>query len=137
MAEVMVPTVAVVAPRRERAGWGKSLPTLTRNRLVVAGLLMGVGLVVVAAFAGLFPPYEPIANNVRAALQPPSAYYYFGTDRFGRDIFSRVIYGSRLSLFVAIVSVSASAVVGIALGLVSGYYRGWVDNLIGRIMDVF
>ena len=111
--------------------------TLTRNRLVLAGLVMVVGLIVVAALAGVIAPYDPIANNVRAALQPPSSYYYFGTDRFGRDVFSRVVYGSRLTLLVAILSVAVSVVVGVALGLVSGYYRGWVDNLIGRIMDVF
>ncbi len=137
MAEVAAPSVAVAAPVRGRAEWRKTARTLTRNPLVVAGLVMVVGLVLIAALAGLIAPYDPIANNVRAALQPPSSYYYFGTDRFGRDIFSRVIFGSQLSLFVAIVSVAISTVVGIALGLVSGYYRGWVDNLIGRIMDVF
>jgi peptide/nickel transport system permease protein len=99
--------------------------------------VMVIGLIVIAALAGVIAPYNPVANNVRAALQPPSSYYYFGTDRFGRDIFSRVVFGSQISLFVAIVSVAMSTIVGIALGLVSGYYRGWVDNLIGRIMDVF
>jgi peptide/nickel transport system permease protein len=98
---------------------------------------MVAGLILIAALAGLIAPYDPIANNVRAALQPPSSYYYFGTDRFGRDVFSRVIYGSRLTLLVAISSVAISVVIGVALGLVSGYYRGWVDNLIGRVMDVF
>src|SRR3954447_4772886 len=137
MAEVIAPTAAVAAPRRQRAEWRKTLRTLPRNRLVLAGLIMVVGLIVVAALAGLIAPYDPIANNVRAALQPPSSYYYFGTDRFGRDVFSRVIFGSRLSLFVAIVSVTISVIIGVALGLVSGYYRGWIDNLIGRVMDVF
>src|SRR5687768_10969259 len=137
MADVIAPSVAVPAPVRTRAEWRKTARTLTRNPLVVAGLVMVVGLVLIAALAGLIAPYDPIANNVRAALQPPSSYYFFGTDRFGRDIFSRVVHGSRLTLFVAIVSVAMSAVVGIALGLVSGYYRGWIDNLIGRVMDVF
>jgi peptide/nickel transport system permease protein len=104
---------------------------------VLAGIVMVVGLILIAALAGLIAPYDPIANNVRAALQAPSSFYYFGTDRFGRDVFSRVVFGSRLSLFVALVSVSISAVIGVALGLVSGYFRGWIDNLIGRIMDVF
>jgi len=137
MAEVTAPAVAVAAPARPCAEWRKTARTLTRNPLVVAGLVMVVGLVVVAALAGLIAPYDPIANNVRAALQPPSSYYYFGTDRFGRDVFSRVVYGSRLTLFVAITSVAISALVGVALGLVSGYFRGWVDNLIGRVMDIF
>ena len=137
MAEITAPRTAVTAAPRVRSEWQRTARTLTRNRLVLAGLVMVIGLIVIAALAGVIAPYNPIANNVRAALQPPSSYYYFGTDRFGRDIFSRVVFGSQLSLFVAIASISISAVVGIALGLVSGYYRGWVDNLIGRIMDVF
>jgi peptide/nickel transport system permease protein len=137
MAEATASAVAVAAPRRQRAEWRRTARTLTRNRLVLSGLVMVVALIVIAALAGLIAPYDPIANNVRAALQPPSSYYYFGTDRFGRDVFSRVVFGSRLSLFVALVSVAISATVGVALGLVSGYYRGWVDNLIGRVMDVF
>src|SRR5215217_3910801 len=98
MADVVAPSVAVAAPRRGRAEWRKTARTLTRNPLVVAGLVMVVGLLLIAALAGVIAPYDPIANNVRAALQPPSAYYYFGTDRFGRDVFSRVIHGSRLTL---------------------------------------
>jgi peptide/nickel transport system permease protein len=137
MADVAAPTVVVVRQARQRSELRRAARTLTRNRLVVAGLVMVAGLIVVAALAELIAPYDPIANNVRAALQPPSSYYYFGTDRFGRDVFSRVVYGSRLTLLVAISSVAISVVVGVALGLVSGYYRGWVDNLIGRIMDVF
>ena len=137
MADVMVPQVAVAPPARQRAEWRRATRTLIRNRLVLAGLIMVLGLIVIAVLAGLIAPYDPIANNVRAALQPPSSYYYFGTDRFGRDVFSRVVHGSRLTLRVAILSVASSVVVGIVLGLLSGYYRGWVDNLIGRIMDVF
>src|SRR5436190_19180116 len=110
MAEVAAPVIAV-RPARSRSEWRRATRTLTRNRLVLAGLVMVVALLLIAALAGLIAPYDPIANNVRAALQPPSAYYYFGTDRFGRDVFSRVIFGSRLSLFVALVSVSVSVVI--------------------------
>src|SRR6266496_2074420 len=137
MADLTLSDGIVAVPMRQRAEWRRAARTLTRNRLVLAGLVMVIGLIVVAALAGLIAPYDPIANNVRAALQPPSSYYYFGTDRFGRDVFSRVIYGSRLSLSVALVSVTISGIIGVALGLVSGYYRGWIDKLIGRIMDVF
>lgn len=119
-----------------RSEWRRALRVLARNRLVLAGLMMVVGLVVVAALAGLIAPYDPIANNIRAREQPPSAYYFFGTDRFGRDVFSRVVFGSRISLLVALVSVALSTLVGVALGLVGGYYGGWIDNLIGRLMDV-
>lgn len=127
---------APLAPPRHRSELRRVARTLTRNRLVVAGLVMVVGLVLVAALAGLIAPYDPIANNVRAALQPPSAYYLFGTDRFGRDVFSRVVYGSRESLWVALASVLLSASAGVTLGLLAGYFGGWIDDVIGRIMDV-
>ncbi len=121
---------------KHRSEWQRSVRTLTRNRLVIAGLVMCVFVVLVAIFAPVLAPYNPIANNVRAALQRPSALYYFGTDRFGRDVFSRVIYASRTSLLVALVSTSLAAVVGVALGLVGGYFGGLVDTLAGRLMDI-
>src|SRR5436190_9335547 len=105
MVEVAAPIVAA-RPARSRSEWRRAVRTLTRNRLVLSGLVMVVGLILIAALAGPIAPYDPIANNVRAALQPPSSFYWFGTDRFGRDVYSRVIYGSRLSLWVALVSVS-------------------------------
>ncbi len=138
VAEATIHAAPAIAPAvAHRSELRRTARTLVRNRLVLAGLVMVVVLVGTAALAGLIAPYDPIANNVRAALQPPSSFYYFGTDRFGRDVFSRVIHGSRLSLFVALVSVLISASIGVTLGLVSGYYRGWIDNLIGRVMDVF
>src|SRR3712207_5054443 len=137
MAEATLRASPAISVPAHRSEWRRTARTLVRNRLVLAGLVMVIGLVATAILAGLIAPYDPIANNVRAALQPPSSYYYFGTDRFGRDVFSRVVHGSRLSLMVAIVSVTISAMIGVALGLISGYYRGWTDNIIGRIMDVF
>jgi peptide/nickel transport system permease protein len=128
---------AIAAARVHRSELRRVVRTLSRNRLVLIGFALVVAVIVVAAAADPIAPYDPIANNVRAAQQPPSSFYIFGTDRYGRDVFSRVVHGSRLSLFVALVSVAASAVVGTTLGMLSGYYRGWLDNLIGRIFDVF
>ena len=121
----------------QRSEWRRTVRTLLRNRLVLGGLLMVAALILIAVFAGLIAPYDPIANNLRAREQPPSSYYLFGTDRFGRDVFSRVIHGSRISLLVALASVTISMFLGVPLGLVGGYFGGWVDNLIGRVMDVF
>ncbi len=121
---------------KHRSEWQRSVRTLTRNRLVIAGFVLCVLVVLVAIFAPVLAPYNPIANNVKAALQRPSGYYYFGTDRFGRDVFSRVIYASRTSLLVALVSTSLAAVVGVALGLVGGYFGGLIDTLSGRLMDI-
>jgi ABC-type dipeptide/oligopeptide/nickel transport system permease subunit len=118
------------------AEWRRTARVVGRNRLVLAGALMVALVVLLALLAGVIAPYDPIANNVRAALQPPSSFYFFGTDRFGRDVFSRVVFGSQLSLLVALVSVAISATCGTLLGLASGFYGGWVDDVIGRIMDV-
>ena len=128
---------SAVSSARQRSEWRRVARTLARNRLVIAGLVLVLGLVLLALLAGLIAPYDPIANNIRAREQPPSSYYIFGTDRFGRDVFSRVVFGSQISLLVALVSVAISASIGVPLGLIGGYFGGWVDNLIGRIMDVF
>jgi peptide/nickel transport system permease protein len=118
------------------ATWRHAVRVFARNRLVLAGAIMVVLVVLTALFAGVIAPYDPIANNVRAALQPPSSLYLFGTDRFGRDVFSRVVFGSQLSLVVGLVSVAIAATCGTLLGLASGFFGGWVDDVIGRVMDV-
>lgn len=130
-------TIAAPLPIAERRSpWRRGLRVLTRNRLVMAGFIMSVLIVLIALFAPLIAPYDPLANNVRAALQRPSAYYYFGTDRFGRDVFSRVIFAGRTSLLVALSSTLLAGLFGVALGLLGGYFGGWVDSITGRLMDV-
>ncbi len=138
MADVSVaaPALSAAGRRVHRSQWRRTVRILMRNRLVLAGTIMVLGFVLTALLAGLIAPYSPIANNVRASLQPPSSFYYFGTDRFGRDVFSRVVYGSQVTLVVAFTSVLISALIGVTLGLVSGYFGGWLDNLIGRVFDV-
>jgi peptide/nickel transport system permease protein len=126
----------VAQPGLGRGEWQRTIRILARNRLVLAGSVLVVLVVLTALLAGAIAPYDPIANNVRAALQPPSAYYVFGTDRYGRDIFSRVVFGSQISLAVALVSVTLAATSGTLLGLASGFFGGWVDDVVGRLMDV-
>jgi len=135
-ATIAAPAVAPARVPAQRSQLRRTLRIFLRNRLVLAGAIMVLALVSIAALAGLIAPYSPIANNVRAALQPPSGYYFFGTDRFGRDVFSRVIFGSQVTLLVAFTSVLISAVVGVTLGLISGYFGGWIDNVVGRVFDV-
>jgi peptide/nickel transport system permease protein/oligopeptide transport system permease protein len=84
---------------------------------------------------GVLAPYDPYEQHPRDALQPPSAQYWFGTDQFGRDILSRLIYGGRVALLVGIGSVALATLVGVPLGLYSGYYGGPVDSVIMRIQD--
>ncbi len=107
-----------------------------RSPNALVGLSLFAGLLLMAALAPLIAPYDPIAINVRERLQAPSAAHLFGTDDFGRDIFSRVVWGSQLAVRLGTLSVVVALAGGIALGLVSGYYRGWVDMVISRFFDV-
>ncbi|HEY66531.1 MAG TPA: ABC transporter permease [Caldilineae bacterium] len=107
-----------------------------RNRLALLGALIILMLLICALLAPLIAPYDPIKTNIRARLQGPSAEHLFGTDDLGRDIFSRVLYGTRISLKVGLISVSISTSIGLLLGLFSGYLGGWVDTLVMRVMDV-
>ena len=94
-----------------------------------------VFLVVVAVFAPLIAPYDPFVIDVPHRLLGPSAQFWFGTDLFGRDQFSRIIFGARISLYVGLVSVGIGTVAGVILGVASGYLGGWFDLLIQRVVD--
>ena len=112
------------------------------NKGAVIGLAICVALVIIAVFAPLLAPHDPDVQNRTALLLPPvwetggNATYLLGTDAVGRDLLSRLIYGARFSLFIGLVVVSLALVVGITLGLVAGFFGGWVDILIMRVMDV-
>jgi len=117
--------------------WGRSLRRATRNVLVVLGLLGAILVVSMAVFADRLAPHPPDEQNFDLIESRPSTAAVFGTDRFGRDVLSRVIYGARISLYVAVTSIVASMVVGGALGLTAGYVGGPTDNTINRVLDVF
>lgn len=92
-------------------------------------------VIVIAIFAPLIAPYDPVAQNREAFLTGPSASHLMGTDDLGRDVFSRIIYGSRISLLVGFASVGFSMIFGIIFGVVSGYFGRWLDMVIQRLMD--
>ena len=100
----------------------------------IAGSCILGGWVLLAIFAALGSPHDPLVT-VSGAREAPSAEFWFGTDRLGRDVFSRVIYGARVSLILGFISVAIGSVLGSALGLVSGYYRGPVDTVLMRMVD--
>jgi len=100
----------------------------------ILGLATLLAWTVIAIFADQVAPYDPI-KTVGSARQPPSLEFWFGTDRLGRDVLSRVIFGARISLLLGLISVVMGSVAGSVLGLVSGFYRGWVDTLIMRGVD--
>jgi peptide/nickel transport system permease protein len=99
------------------------------------GVILLLIYIFAAVFAPMVAPYDPSKPNYQALLQPPSLSHPFGTDDKGRDIFSRVVYGTRISFTIALVSVGIAAAVGIPLGLFSGFFGGWVDAVTGRIVD--
>jgi peptide/nickel transport system permease protein len=108
------------------------------NRLATFGLIFVVLLVFVAVFAPLLATHDVGATNLASRYLPPSSSHWFGTDATGRDIFSRVVYGARISLRVGLVVVTVSAVIGTIIGAVAGYYGGWADRIIsGYLLNVF
>jgi peptide/nickel transport system permease protein len=108
------------------------------NRLTVIGLIIVAILVIVAVFAPWIATHDVGATNLSLRYLPPSTQYFFGTDATGRDIFSRIVFGARISLEVGIVVVSVSAVFGTVLGALAGYYGGWVDRIVsGYVFNVF
>lgn len=109
---------------------------LLRNRRAVVGGIVLLIIVFMAILAPYVTTHDPVKQNIRNQLQPPSREHFFGTDQFGRDIYSRVIYGARLSLRVGFLAISFALVVGCFLGLVSGYYGGWLDMIVMRVIDI-
>lgn len=117
---------------RSRLPWKR----LFRNRaLLIGGVLITV-MVILAVFAPWLAPYDPAEQHTDNALAGPSTQFLLGTDMFGRDQFSRIIYGTRLSFMVSTVSVSLALLLGTALALLAVTYRGWVDSVIMRLMDI-
>jgi len=119
---------------RAYAGWR----SFARNRLALLGLAIVLGLVLVAVFADALAPYSPFTGDLRTTrLLAPSAAHWFGTDDQGRDILSRVLVGSRITLTVVVLVAVLAAPLGLLVGTVAGYAGGWVDALLMRVTDVF
>ncbi|MGB9757953.1 MAG: ABC transporter permease [Candidatus Bipolaricaulaceae bacterium] len=107
-----------------------------RNRTAIVGLVLAVFMVCVAIFAPFLAPYDPFVQNVHKALAPPGREHFFGTDDFGRDVFSRVIYGARISVLVGVSSVAVGTALGAMVGLAAGYFGGWFETIFMRLVDV-
>lgn len=125
---------AAAAPRGALAGL---LRAVVRHRLAAVGLVIIAALFLVAVSAPLIAPYSPYDQDLYNVLSGPSAQHWLGTDNLGRDLVSRVIYGSQVSLFVGIASMLVAAAIGIAIGLFAGFSGGIVDAIIMRITDAF
>jgi peptide/nickel transport system permease protein len=106
------------------------------NPLALAGFIIILLIFVLAMLAPFIAPYDPNEINVKAILLGPSMQHWMGTDGLGRDVLSRMLHGGRISLLVGLVAVGISTLIGILLGAIAGFYRGWVDVLIMRLVDV-
>jgi len=123
-------------PVAEGQGWlGELVTALRRNPLGVASAGIIVLLALTATFADVVAPYDPLAPQPEIRLSAPSRAHPFGTDDIGRDVLSRVIYGSRISLWVGLLAVGIGTIVGMLIGLVSGYWEGRLDMMLQRVMD--
>jgi peptide/nickel transport system permease protein len=126
---------------RRQAAWGRAYVAwrgFARNRLALLGLAIVVALVLVAIFADVLAPYSPYIGDLRTTrLLEPSSAHWFGTDDQGRDIFSRVLVGSRITLTVVILVAVLAAPIGLLVGTLAGYAGGWVDAVLMRVTDVF
>jgi peptide/nickel transport system permease protein len=114
---------------------GSRLKVLRRNVLLSVGLALVAVILVCAIFSKAIAPYSPYDSDIKHRLIPPSATHLLGTDEFGRDVLSRIVYGTRISLLVGVVAVSISTVLGVLLGAVAGYYGRKVDIILMRIVD--
>jgi peptide/nickel transport system permease protein len=127
--------VVVVAPRSR---WIQAVLAFCRRRpLGALGALVVVIMILVALTAPIIAPYDPLAVDFGAMLAPPSAAHWLGTDSFGRDVLSRLIYGSRTALIVGFGAAFVGATAGAILGVGSAYFRGWIDLVMQRFMDIF
>ena len=112
------------------------LKRLLKNKAAVVGGIIILFFIFVAIAGPYLVKTDPLAQNLLNKLQPPSKEHWFGTDNFGRDIFSRIVHGTGLTLTVGFLSVAVGGIIGVIIGIVSGYYGGWLDTISMRVMDV-
>jgi len=113
----------------------KSLAAFRQNKIALMGVILLVIIAATSLFADFIAPYDVREQNVKNRYQPPSMEHYLGTDEFGRDVFSRVVIGSRVSLMVGMVSITAAMIFGVLLGAYSGFKGGWIDQVLTKIID--
>lgn len=112
------------------------LKRILKNKFALLGLIFIFFVFFIAIFSSYIAPYDPYRINVYKVLEPPSIEHPFGTDELGRDVFSRVVYGARVSLEVGFLAMGIAILTGTILGAIAGYYGGWIDTVIMRLVDV-
>ena len=127
-------TAALAAPRSVSPTWQRFREALRRHPTAIAGALVLIAMVLIAVLAPWLGTTDPLALSPVERLKPPSGEHWFGTDMLGRDVYSRVIYGSRISMTVGVAVAALSIAIGLAIGLVTGFVR-WLDAVVMRVMD--
>ncbi len=125
-----------VATYKKRSQAAEVWRRFRRNQSAVVGLIMLLILIAMAVFSEAIAPYDPVQQDLLHRVQTPTAAHIFGTDELGRDIFSRIVFGARISVTVGLIAVTISCIGGIVLGSIAGYYGGTADNIIMRFMDI-
>ncbi|MBL8286966.1 MAG: ABC transporter permease, partial [Rubrivivax sp.] len=125
------------APGAPAGPWRRAARRLARRSGAMLGLAIVLLFVALAIFAPWIAPHDPIATSWGAIRQGPGAEHWFGTDEIGRDVLSRVVFGTRASLLAGVVSVSISLMLGVPIGLIAGFFGGWIDGVISRLTDAF
>jgi peptide/nickel transport system permease protein len=142
-AEVKMNSEHTMSTVQRRSPWIRWIKLLLQSKTGTVGFFIVSSVVFIAIFADILAPYDPAVNNLGDMLKPPvwldggSQNYILGTDNLGRDIFSRIIHGSRVSLLVGVFSVILAGLIGIIVGLLAGYYGGVIDSVLMRIVDSF
>ena len=124
-------------PKKKKSWFSEVWRRLKKNKVAVVSLGVIVLIIIIALLAPLLAPHEYDQQNTRRVLEGPSKDFKLGTDRLGRDVLSRLLYGSRQSLQMGFTAVLIAAAIGILLGAIAGYYGGWVDNLLMRFLDIY
>jgi peptide/nickel transport system permease protein len=124
------PEIKLVSQRR------RAWRAFTRNKSAVVGLVLIVLIVLIAIFAPLLAPYDPLAQSTINRLKSPSAEHWLGTDDYGRDILTRILYGTRVALLIGVLSVAMGAVLGTIIGVVAAYFGGVLDAILMRVVDI-
>jgi len=119
-----------------RSQWSYASRRFRRNRGAMIGLMGTIFIVLVAVAAPWITTYDPTKQTLRDGLLPPSSEHFFGTDQFGRDIYTRVVYGARISLRVGLIAVAIGVTIGVPVGITSGFYLGWLDIVVLRLVDL-
>lgn len=134
--DTAAPAAQAILPVRQYGLWYDAWRRLRQNKIAIAGAVIVLALILAALLAPVLAPHNPLSGNIIDRLQAPSAAHWFGTDSQGRDVLSRIIYGSRISIQVGVISVGIALFIGTLIGAAGGYYGGWVDNVLMRVVDI-